>query len=538
MLFRTSTTPTRIEPKNYLYIIPCYNESRKELTDTLNSLVNQSYLVNDKRSLLIICDGRIKGQGNSASTDNILKKILKITDLDSLYTYTTWDNKVNPATIYTGTYKSLPFILIIKQNNYGKRDSLVLVRSRCYEYNKQLLTVDDDIMNDDMIINNLKTIYETKIDYIIGIDADTIFDYNCSTELIRGIEKDDMIQGCVGYVDISPEMNRLSPFVLYQYAEYMFAQCLKRYAQSNLTQKVTCLSGCVQILRVSEQTCGEKILKIFNYLPKEDDHIFKHIRSYASEDRNHVCHMLSLYPDVKTTQALEAIAYTTVPTSIAVFLSQRRRWSLGANTNDLMLVYLPGINIFERISAFVNVLTFSVTPFIFIATALFIKSIIEGPTMLMLYLSVVMIIPHTYALIVPIYIKKISLPKMFYYYISLLFFTVFSGLINLIIYFYANFYMDVIKWGKTRQIDKEVEKYDFIVSYEFIDDDIDNLYLEILSDDTIEQGYIELLGHDTIINETEIMPEISIEILPEIVETEIMPEISKVTELEIVETVF
>ena len=86
--------------------------------------------------------------------------------------------------------------------------------------------------------------------------------------------------------------------------------------------------------------------------------------------------MFKLFPYVKTIQQLTAVCYTNVPNSIRVFASQRRRWNLGANSNDMLLVYLPGIKLFERIAAFVNVSTFILTPFIFIATIFFIKSII------------------------------------------------------------------------------------------------------------------------------------------------------------------
>ena len=485
----------RIKPLNYLYIIPCYNETEEELSDTIHSLILQRYVPGDKRSLLIICDGKVKGSGNQETTDKILIKILKINNITSeYYTYTTWDKRQNMITLFKGVIKNenefVPFILFIKNSNYGKRDSLVLARSCCYKYNlslnkyenknenknenviyiaeesaesaesaeSQYADVESRELADQHLINimihNLGHIYKNKkIHYIIGIDADTIFDYNCSYELIKSIEKDEQIHGCVGFVDISPLMNKFSLFVLYQYAEYIFAQCLRRYTQSNITNKVSCLSGCVQILRVSEETCGEKILSIFNYLPKEEEHILKHIRSYASEDRNHVCHMLSLYPEIKTIQNVNAISYTKVPTSIKVFISQRRRWCLGANSNDMLLVYLPGINFFERISAFVNVLTFSISPFVFIATALFIKSIIENPTMLMLYLSIVIIIPFSYAIfIIPIFIKRFSVNETLYFYLSYLFFNLFGSIVNLFIYFYSLMCMDVIKWGKTRTI--------------------------------------------------------------------------------------
>ena len=296
------------------------------------------------------------------------------------------------------------------------------------------------------------TICTDKLDYIIGIDADTIFDYNCTYELIQGIEQDKNIHGCVGLIDINPKMNKYSFYVLYQYAEYIYSQCLKRHAQSTITHKVSCLSGCNQILRVSEETCGEKILSVFNYYPKKEDNILTHIRSYASEDRNHVCNMLSLYPYVKTTQNLKAISYTIVPSSVRVFLSQRRRWNLGAQSNDILLTYSPGINIFERVLACVNILTFSLAPFIFIATIYFIKSIIMNPSMLMLYLSIFLLIPLLYSLFIPIFIKPESFATSMYYYMSYLLFLSCSGVINLTSFLYSVLQMDVITWGKTRSI--------------------------------------------------------------------------------------
>jgi len=461
----------RISKRNYLYVLPCYNESKEELMGTITSLLLQRKVEGDKRALMIICDGRgITGEGNEDPTDVILKNILQINNISwEYYLYTTWDKTSNCIIIYKGILmqgsEEIPFILFIKNKNYGKRDSLVLARNCCYTYNSFIEGKEQkeniyknanpvDIPLIEVMIRNFSAAYKNeKIDYIIGIDADTIFDYNCSYELIKGIEAEENVYGCVGFVEVSPQMDMFSFFVLYQYAEYIFAQCLRRYTQSKITKKVNCLSGCVQILRIAEETCGEKILSIFNYLPKEEENIFNHIRSYASEDRNHVCHMLSLYPHIKTTQTVKAIAYTKVPDSIAVFISQRRRWCLGANSNDMLLVYLPGINLLERISSFVNVVTFSIAPFVFIATVMFIKTIIEEPTMLMLYLSTIILVPFTHAvIIVPICIKHFSFRETMYYYLSLLCFFLFGSLINLFIYFYSIMCMDVIKWGKTRMV--------------------------------------------------------------------------------------
>ncbi len=463
----------RIERKNYIYVIPCYNEGEEELRDSLNSLTCQQTCHGDRRALLVICDGVVTGKGNKYSTDVILKQILGVDSVANYYTYETWDGSKNIIRVYKGRYlNKIDYILCVKQENYGKRDSLVLARRWCYNYNfreanmfgteeseldanPKGLALHGSSLEYDMYYN-FKDIFYINLDYIIGIDADTVFDYNCTYELVRAIDKDKDVYGCVGYVDISDKMNKLSPFTMYQYGEYTFAQCLRRYAQSHITKKVNCLSGCNQILRVAEETCGDKILAAFNRLPKEEESIFNHIRSYASEDRNHVCLMLSMYPYVKTIQNIKAMCYTRVPNSIRVFLSQRRRWNLGANCNDMLLTYLPGINIFERISALVNLTTFSIAPFILTATVFFIKALVNGPSKLMLYLSIIMIIPGLYSLLIPIIIKPLTFRGALYYYICLVMYFILGLPVNLVTYSYALIHMDVIKWGKTRAIENVI----------------------------------------------------------------------------------
>jgi chitin synthase len=440
--------------KKYLYIVPCYNESEIELLNTLTSLSLQKTGKNDKRAIIIVCDGKVTGQGNNKSTDKILLSILNNKNKPINYSYITREGDLNNIDLYIGKFDDVDYILMIKEKNYGKRDSLVLVRRLVY--NNSLNNYNDILYKSfNLILNNIDLI---NIDYIINIDADTIFDYNCTYELIKGIENHKDNVGCVGYVDLNFNNSSIfNPFNLYQYSEYMYAQCLNRQAQSNLTHKVNCLSGCVQILKVCEENCGEDILERFNYCPKDDDNIFTHIRGTASEDRNHVCIMHSMYPHVRTVQNLKAISYTNVPKSIRVFLSQRRRWTLGATTNDLLLLFSPNINIFERISSFINIITFVLTPFIFTATVLFFINIISHPTLLTLYLAIMMIIPLSFGLLIPVFIKRMYFKDAMYFYLSYIFFLTFGSMVTLSQYIYSLFSMDTISWGKTREIINNIE---------------------------------------------------------------------------------
>ena len=82
--------------------------------------------------------------------------------------------------------------------------------------------------------------------------------------------------------------------------------------------------------------------------------------------------MLSSRPKAQTRQALAAKAITDVPCTASVYLSQRRRWTLGATSNDLFLSFAPGVQWFERLLAMVNVITWIVNPFIMASIASFI----------------------------------------------------------------------------------------------------------------------------------------------------------------------
>ena len=450
--------------KNYLYVIPCYNESEIELLETLTSLTQQKICKNDKRAFIIVCDGQVIGQGNYKSTDKILLSILNNKNDPIKHKYITREGHNNNIDLYIGKFNDIDYILLVKEKNYGKRDSLVLVRRFCYNYIDQKGNNQSDlfIISMNLIFENIYIDpkgHNNIIDYIINIDADTIFDYNCTYELIKGIENHKDNVGCVGYVDINMNNSSIfNPFNLYQYAEYMYSQCLKRQAQSNLTHKVNCLSGCIQILKVCHENCGEEILEKFNYCPTDNDNILTHIRGTASEDRNHVCIMHSMYPNVRTVQSLSAICYTNVPKSARVFLSQRRRWTLGAISNDLLLLFSPNINIFERIISFISIFTFSLTPFIFIATILFLKNIINNPSYLMLYLSIIMMIPLGYGFLIPIFIKRMYFRDLLYFCVSYIFFIIFGFIITLSTYTYSLFSMDTITWGKTRSINNKINE--------------------------------------------------------------------------------
>jgi chitin synthase len=107
--------------------------------------------------------------------------------------------------LYTGLYNMVPYILLVKDTNYGKRDGLVIVRRLLHQYNEKVL---DSIISHPLISKKFmedifiefNKIYDTNIEYLIGVDADTIFESNCIDELLKEITKRPKIMGTVGFV--------------------------------------------------------------------------------------------------------------------------------------------------------------------------------------------------------------------------------------------------------------------------------------------------------------------------------------------------
>ncbi len=70
----------------------------------------------------------------------------------------------------------------------------------------------------------------------------------------------------------------------------------------------------------------------------------------------------------------------------------------------------------------------------------------------MLYLSIIMIIPFGYGLLIPIFLKRMFFKEAIYFYLSYIIFLIFGFFVVLFTYTYSLLTMNQIKWGKTRSI--------------------------------------------------------------------------------------
>lgn len=367
------------EPEKLVLLLPCYNETPEELSRSLDSLVEQENLDSHPRLILIVVDGNVRGPSMTKTTQRYLLEDILEPGPRRVFAngYRARDGLLMPVRVQTGTYRGIPYILVGKKYNQGKRDSLCFARSLLYHYRYRRRTADNAVtMFHNDLFAHLGTALLQRglctVDYLVGMDADTVFDRRCVWEMLRAVRAADprVVVGVCGHVCVDFGARRFGLWSLYQSVEYAQTQGLRRMFQSRVTGKVSCLPGCCQLLRVDEATFGDAVLRRrFGYCPKPNDVMTRHIMGSYSEDSIHASIIFSLFPDKQTAQALRAKAYTTVPQGWRVFLSQRKRWALGSISNEFVMIFRPGILWVERLQSVVAVLTWAITPFIVAALA-------------------------------------------------------------------------------------------------------------------------------------------------------------------------
>ncbi|KAF4443181.1 hypothetical protein F53441_11490 [Fusarium austroafricanum] len=453
-------------PESLVYVIPCYNETYEECTRSLNSLVNQTGLEAHKKGIMVICDGRVRGPGMTKTTGDYLNE-----DIFKHQTqrrtirgaYTAWDGQEMDIEISKGFYKGVPFYCIVKDQNQGKRDSLIVIRSFLYKFNTRAQNPQSIFSRE--FLESMTSWLENEVkidnvDHLIGMDADTVFEEKCVTELLKESYYPNTVGVC-GYVAVDFKDGNWNLWSIYQSAEYTIAQGLRRLHQSIATKKVSCLPGCCQLLKICDETCGDLVLiDLFGYFPQHMDGMLKRIRATASEDRNHICQLLVTFPHAQTRQALHARAYTDVPHSWNVFLSQRRRWTLGATSNDLLLFCAWNTQWWERIVAFSNVLTWCLNIFVIASIGCMIVAFMSQPWWLIMCFAGVMIIPLLYYVVMATWLPR-NLRERAQFLLGLAIFVFLGPFLNIAVMLYAVINMDNFGWGKTRKVvtdDSEEEK--------------------------------------------------------------------------------
>ncbi|AGE56248.1 chitin synthase [Paramecium bursaria Chlorella virus NE-JV-1] len=386
-----------------MFLITAYNEKIDELERTVVSIVDQKIDADIGRTIVVIVDG----------TKKLGKTLLGKTYDDSAVifnAYYDWHDKSKDVTFLKETREGVDVVYIVKSENAGKRDSVVLARTLAFgalfpdAYNRHAMKISAEL---DLAWRR----FVPPATRMIGVDADTTFHPECSQAMLEEMSYPGKrpVDGVVGYIVIAPHVEQISPYQAmwrtFQSVGYTIGQHIMRVYQSRLTEKVSCLSGACYAIYIPSM-CEPNLLREFNTPAKPDDGLFKSILSYASEDRRAVVLALCRDREVRFRQALDerAIAYTIPPDSATVFFSQHRRWSLGTACNNLWLfIYGKNLYISERIIALVQVISFLFAPLFLAVNAYLIYVFVTKFDIRLIYISIPMFVVYMNNLLIPLW---------------------------------------------------------------------------------------------------------------------------------------
>ncbi|KAI8326225.1 fungal chitin synthase, partial [Martensiomyces pterosporus] len=391
----------------------------------------------------------------------------------------------NAAEVVPGSYISLngvpvPCILINKvgtkrereanvpkAGNRGKRDSQLIVLQwlRNVLMNDHLTPLEFELCRS---ATRLSQLNPDQFEYLLMVDADTHIDVECIPRLVAAMERDPGIMGLCGETKIA---NKTESWVTrIQVYEYYISHHLSKAFES-LWGGVTCLPGCCSMYRIfSRKTQSGSLVPLLvapevidAYSSNETNTLHQKNLLLLGEDRYLTTVLLRAFPKRKLIYVPRAVCRTTVPSKLAVLVSQRRRWinSTIHNLLELILVqdlcgtFCCSMQFLVLMDLLGNVvLPSSVIFFYYLIFAYFFGYPVAMPLLLMaltfaLQGLMILITTQRIAYIYWMFIYILAMP-----------------LWNFVLPVYAFWRFDDFSWGKTRMAGKEDSVAEFITDDE------------------------------------------------------------------------
>lgn len=305
-------TPTKKKYK-FIVILPVYNETYKLLVKGLQSIVDQNY-PKDKIAIHVSFDS---DERSKLYVD--LLEYLSTNDDNVTNAFTRAQNLNMDVTTVSGQFQGIE-THVHKFPHGGKR----MTQAKTYEY----------IQRNCHIIDEDHTIY-------VFLDSDNYTYDNAFHNLAYNFERNKMKKAFAGYMTaMSSGRNACNPWHVIQDVEYVSGEMNRSFEL--LMGTVNCLPGGFTAVKASVMKHRNGALdasvaeKYFGDLPNYTITDFH--RNYLGEDR-YLTHLLHFsLPRHSLGFCPSARAKTDPPSTFMGLLRQRRRWLLGAISNEMYMI--------------------------------------------------------------------------------------------------------------------------------------------------------------------------------------------------------
>jgi len=371
--------PSEFEPFGYplvhtICLVTAYSEDRKGMRNTLNSIATTDY-PNSHKLILLICDGLIKGHGNTEDTPTAALSMMEENVIPpeevrpfSYVAVATGRKRHNMAKIHAGFYKyekdgevplakqqRVPMIIIVKcgteeersrgekPGNRGKRDSQIILMAFLQKvmFDERMTQLEYELFSGIWSITGISPEF---YELVLMVDADTKLFPDSLTHMTAAMVNDPEIMGLCGETKIANK--KQSWVTMIQVFEYFISHHLAKAFES-VFGGVTCLPGCFCMYRIKapkgEQNYWVPILAnpdvVEHYSENVVDTLHKKNLLLLGEDRYLSTLMLKTFPKRKQVFVPQAVCKTLVPDDFKTLLSQRRRW-INSTVHNLMELVL------------------------------------------------------------------------------------------------------------------------------------------------------------------------------------------------------
>lgn len=278
--------PPEWQPYGYplvhaLCMVTCYSEGEEGIRTTLDSIALTDY-PNSHKTIVVICDGQIKGKGEKFTTPEIVIGMMKDhivhpKDVESFsyVSVSTGSKRHNMAKIFSGFYdygknslippekqQRVPMVVVAKwgtpeeqtqakPGNRGKRDSQIILMSFLQKvmFDERMTELEYEMFNGLWTVTGIPPdFYEV----VLMVDADTKVFPDSLTHMVSAMVKDPEIMGLCGETKIA---NKTKSWVtMIQVFEYVSGTRGRTSTDASL--QVLHFASSAQIVRIRVRRCN------------------------------------------------------------------------------------------------------------------------------------------------------------------------------------------------------------------------------------------------------------------------------------------
>lgn len=351
LLAKSQEEELEIPVMDYATFISFSNESFEDIQSTLDSLVDQKDVDLHKNLLLISCNDNVWNSDYTKSTTRIILENIFTNIVDEAKFRMPSDSQeagFDNMWCRRGTYKGLPYVLMIKEGMASKIEFHDLIRNLLHAYNLRKESYHNSVPSAFFAwYKEWAELHDfATFDFLVNVNSETSLDEHCISQLYRQALETPACAAVSSRVEVDSLSFRWGAGNLYSNSQLMDDQMRQSHQTKIMHKASVSLSAC-QMLRISEETCGPQVLEeIKKHRPSPMSNMVKQICSSTEEDD-----MMYGTTEVTTLQAVHAVTFARSSASFSDFLLQRQRFAFSTCATNLAILCNSQMHWFERLSS-------------------------------------------------------------------------------------------------------------------------------------------------------------------------------------------